>query len=361
MLDADDLHALGLYDPGDEHAEQRLELLRYLADLGATTHDLVAYRDSLPGLAMALAVRGGPAITLTETVERSGLSSEQVRKLNRAAGFADPDSDQPIFTEGFVELAAGLGAAEAFFGEEVLYQLVRVMGAAMARVADAMVSAFLANVEPAARLEDPVGMAVARANADAASLVPMVAPALDVLFRQHLLTAQRTVLDDELTGYETQQLVVGFVDLVGSTGLAEELTMAELGGVLTTFENLASDTVRAAGGRVVKLIGDEIMYTTSDAASACAIALDLADVFRDHPTVPAVRGGLAGGRVMLRDGDVFGPVVNAAARAVKVAAPGEVIAASDVADEAGLSSEPRGHHQLKGISQPLLLHALVRS
>src|SRR4029077_10382057 len=126
-------------------------------------------------------------------------------------------------------------------------QLVRVMGSAMARVADAVVSAFLVNIEPTARLQDPVGLGVARANFETAALLPMVAPALDVLFRQHVLGAQRTVLDKELlVGYETQRLVVGFVDLVGSTELAERLSMGDHGAVLTVFENLATDIVTAA-------------------------------------------------------------------------------------------------------------------
>jgi adenylate cyclase len=191
-------------------------------------------------------------------------------------------------------------------------------------------------------------------------LLPLVAPAFDVLFRQHLLAAQRTVLDNDLVGYETQQLIVGFADLVGSTDLAQHLTMGEFGLVLTTFENLASDTVTAAGGRVIKLIGDEILYTAPDATSACAIALDLADSFRDHPIVPPVRVGLAGGQVMLRDGDVFGPVVNLADRAVKVADPGEVVATADVADAAGFRPERRDLHQLKGFSQAIVLQRLER-
>lgn len=113
------------------------------------------------------------------------------------------------------------------FGEEVQRQLLRVMGFAMARVADAVVSAFLVNVEPAARREDPVGLATARANVEAASLLPLVAPTLDLLFRQHLLAAQRDVLaDPDLVGYETQWLVAGFVDLVGSTELGEQLARA---------------------------------------------------------------------------------------------------------------------------------------
>ena len=360
VLDADALETLGVYDANGEHAEQRLELLRYLMRLGASADDLLVYRDRLPGLAMVLALRGGSALTMAEIAQRSGLSEGRVRRLVRAAGFADPDADKPVFIEAFVSLAVGLGAVEAIFGEEVLFQLVRVLGAAMARVADAVVSAFLVNVEPAARLQDPVGLAVAQANVEAAGLLPLVAPALDVLFRQHVLAAQRTMVDDNPVGYETQQLIVGFVDLVGSTDLAEQLSMAELGVVLTTFENLAADVVTAAGGREIKLIGDEILYTTSDAAAACAIALDLAESFRDHPIVPPIRAGLAGGQVMLRDGDVFGPIVNLAARAVKVAEPGEVVVTADLAESSGFRSESRRQHSLKGFAQDIVLQRLVR-
>ena len=61
-----------------------------------------------------------------------------------------------MLSERFIEVAESLAAAEALFGEEVVFQLLRVMGSAMARVADAMVSAFLVNIEPATRGEDPV-------------------------------------------------------------------------------------------------------------------------------------------------------------------------------------------------------------
>ncbi|MGC1799818.1 MAG: adenylate/guanylate cyclase domain-containing protein, partial [Solirubrobacterales bacterium] len=137
------------------------------------------------------------------------------------------------------------------------------------------------------------------------------------------LNGRRSILDDPVAGYESQRMCVGFVDLDGSTVLAQRLSTRELGTVLTEFEHVAADTVTSAGGRVVKLIGDEVLYTASDEASACTIALNLATTFTDHPV--AVRAGVAGGDVLLRDGDVFGPVVNLAARAVKVAAAGEVV------------------------------------
>jgi class 3 adenylate cyclase len=343
-----ELRELGLYHPDGPFAEQRLELLRYVIDLGATVEDLVAYREELPGLAMVVALRGGGALTFDQVVARSGVAARDVHQIVRAAGFPQPGPEDRVFAEGFVSLCRLVPVAKAIFGEEAVLQLVRVMGSAMARVADALVSSFLANVEPAARLEDPVGLAVARANTQAVALFPEVAPALDVLLRQHLVGVRRASTAESEAGFETRQLCVGFVDLVDSTSLAQRLSMAELGGVLTQFENITTDMVTAEGGRVVKLIGDEVLYTAADGATGCRIALDLAATFADHPSVPRVRAGVASGDVMLRDGDVFGPVVNLAARAAKVGGPGEVVAPTDVALSAGLPFDPLGPLLVRG-------------
>ncbi len=50
------------------------------------------------------------------------------------------------------------------------------------------------------------------------------------------------------------------------------------------------------------------------------------------PRLPRGRAGVAAGAGTIRDGDCFGPVVNLAARAVKHAAPSQVVAAREVAD-----------------------------
>jgi class 3 adenylate cyclase len=354
-MSAAEFEQLGVYDPHGPHAAQRLELLEFLVRLGATADDLVAFRDGLPGLASVVAIRGGSVVTLAEAAERSGMSEAKLRRLNRAAGFPDPGSDDRVIAEPFIGVAAVLTAAESVFGEEAVMQLIRVMGSAMARVADALVSAFLVNVEPTVRGSDPVGLGVARANSEAAALLPGVAPALDALLRQHLIVARRTILGDAEPIYETQRICVGFVDLVGSTALSQRLTTGELGAVLTEFENTASDIVTAGGGRVVKLIGDEILYTAGDERSACTIALELVAAFSEHPRIPTVRAGVAAGNVMLRDGDVFGPVVNLAARAVKAAAPSEVVTPPEVAAAAGRPSKPLGQQHLKGFDDQIEL------
>jgi class 3 adenylate cyclase len=348
-LNAEGFEALGVYDPGAPHAAQRLELLEYLVGLGATADDLVARRDELPALALVVSMRAGRALTVSEAVKRSGISEEKLLRIMRAAGFAEPGPADRVIAERVADLAAGLAAAESVFGEDAVVQLVRVMGSAMARLADAIVSAFLVNVEPAVRDEDPVGLSVARANAEATELMPTVGGALDVLLRQHIIAAQRTILGVTTdTGYESRRMCVGFVDLVGSTALTQRLSTRELGSVLTEFEEVAADHVTSAGGRVVKLIGDEVLYSAADEAVGCTIALDLARTFAAHPVLPPVRAGVAAGDVVLRDGDVFGPVVNLAARAAKVAAAGEVVAPAAVATAAGIRAEPFGQHELQG-------------
>jgi adenylate cyclase len=295
-LTAADFEALGVYDPGAPHAPQKLQLLVYLVGLGATAEDLLAHREGLPGLASVVAMRSGLSLTASEAAERAGISAEKLLQITTAAGFAMPGPDDHVMSEQLAGLAAGMTAAEEVFGEDAVLQLLRVMGSSMARLADAMVSAFLVNVEPTVRDEDPVGLGIARANAEAAALVPTAIAALDVLLRQHIISGRRTILGDAIEdGYETQRMFVGFVDLVGSTALAQRLTTRELGAVLTQFEHAAADSTTALGGRVVKLIGDEVLYTATDASSACMIALNLAAMFTGHPVVPPVRAGIADG------------------------------------------------------------------
>src|SRR5439155_11240183 len=184
--------------------------------------------------------------------------------------------------------------------------------------------------------------------------------AIDVLFRQHVVAARRSGLGlDADTHYETQRMSVGFVDLVGSTSLAQRLTTQDLGALLTEFENTAADTVTAHGGRVVKLIGDEVLYTAPDEHTASAIAFELVRIYGEHPRIPDVRAGLASGDLLLRDGDVFGPVVNLAARAVETAGPGDVVAPIAFARAAGMKAGSSGAQQLKGLDTPIELSRLI--
>jgi adenylate cyclase len=334
------------------------ELEGFLRDLGATDEDLVEYAEELPALASVLLLRPGKErLTLREAADRAGISMEEATRMWLISGFALAQPDARVTSETEVTLFQTMKAAAGLFGEDPVLQLSRVIGSSMARIADAAVSMFLVNLElPLHARETDVEMAVAKANVDAVSFIPALSQAMDVLLRRHIIAARRGFIGVQVEGgSETQRLAVGFVDLVGSTALAQNHTLADWGASLSEFEQLAQDTIVAAGARLVKLIGDEVMYSTLSADVALGVARTLSAALRDHPRLPPVRVGLAFGDVMTRDGDCFGHVVNVAARAVKLAEPSQVVLSAEfrnaLPDASSLQS--LGLRQVKGIDEPM--------
>jgi adenylate cyclase len=110
-------------------------------------------------------------------------------------------------------------------------------------------------------------------------------------------------------------------------------------------------------GRVVKLIGDEVMFVTRRAAAACEIALGLIESFAGDAAVTP-RGAIAYGEMLVRGGDYYGPIVNLASRVAQTAVPSELLVTSAVASAASDSTitfEPAGKRMLKGFDEPVSL------
>lgn len=336
----------------------RTKLIEFLIGMGATEEDIEQYANELPSLASVVLLRPGKErLTLAECADRAGMTVEEVRRLWLLTGFADPAPDARVTSEAEVSLFQMVKAAGALFGEDAVLQLSRVIGSSMARIADAAVSMFLVNVELPLHVDEAdIELAVAKANVDAVSFIPALTEAMGLLLRRHIIAGRRGFFGVQVDGgSETQRLAIGFVDLVGSTSLAQTTTLAEMGAVLSRFEELSYDAVASRGARLVKLIGDEVMLSTPNADVALAVASEIVEALRSHRDVPPVRAGLAFGDVMTRDGDCFGPVVNVAARAVKLAEPSQVVMSAAfraaLSDTSALRS--MGPKSVKGIDEPL--------
>src|SRR5437870_2321682 len=137
---------------------------------------------------------GRPTLTLADMAARAGLPIDVVTRRWRAAGFPDPGPDTPVVSEAESEVFAMLEGAERLFGREAVLQLTRVIGSATARIADAAVSTFLVNAELPRLGTAQAELAVARANAEAATLLPLLFRAIEVILRRHLLAARRSLL-----------------------------------------------------------------------------------------------------------------------------------------------------------------------
>ncbi len=370
-VDASDFEAEGLYDPASPDAEERLALLEYLVGLGATLDDMRAadVDGRLVALAGSVVLRGSePRISTRELADRAGMPLETVERVLRAAGLAEADSDVPRFVESDVATFEAFKLAAELFGEEVVVQFTRAMGASIARVAEAAVGMFAINVlgpmaEAGATLVERAAQGVE--GAVTLSTLPQV---FQTILAPHLEAAnRRSALSGSLdAGYRQAQLAVGFVDLVGFTTRSQELSTHELAHSITDFEGTATDIITAHDGHVVKMIGDEAMFVAVDVAAACRTALDLCTFVSAHPVLTELRGGLAFGGLVRSEGDYYGPVVNLAARAVKLAAPGAVVCTTAVRDavgrpaDEGLRFSGAGTHELRGFDEPVELVAVGR-
>jgi adenylate cyclase len=209
--------------------------------------------------------------------------------------------------------------------------------------------------------------ATARAAAvKLAEIADDLEPLLIYAWRRHLSAAISRMVTDAEPIPDQPGVVrsVGFADLVSFTRLVRRLSERDLARVVQRFEALASDIITAHGGRVIKTVGDEVLFVAIGAAPAAAIALDLVEAMALDDVLPDVRVGMASGRVISRLGDVFGTTVNLASRLTAVAKPRSVLVdsglAASLASMSGFEMTPLRRRTLRGIG-PVTPWALRRA
>jgi adenylate cyclase len=276
----------------------------------------------------------GERYTQDELVEITGMPLDMASRFWRALGFADASADDKIFTDldieaiGVLQTMIDIGAADV----DTALQLARVIGSSMARIAEAEVAPAMRGMiaAPGPGAESSVEAADRFVRLADRSL-PAMSRLLEFAWRRHVQASVRRamLLRSRHAPGALPELCVGFADMVGFTMLSQQLSEEELAALVSRFEDVAHDTVTARGGRVVKMIGDEVMFVTDTATGAARIALALAEAYADDELLSDVRVALAVGPVLLQDGDFYGPVVNLASRAADIAAPGSVLVSDE--------------------------------
>jgi adenylate cyclase len=266
---------------------------------------------------------------IDEVAHLSGVDADSIRSYWRALGFPEPLSGQAVFTDSDIAMLSAVVSfiVEGTLDPDLAVQMARVIGSAMDKVATAQVDALETRREEREAGEVPPLLGAARSTAELLSLMPKV---MEFVWRRQLAAAARRRMMRAAASEEGTGVIVGFADLVGFTAKTQQLTEHELAEVVRRFETVAYDVVSAHEGRVVKMIGDEVMFLHHDIGEGAELALDLAERFRDDPILSDVRVGLACGPVLERDGDVYGNVVNLANRIVSVAYPGSVVVSEQV-------------------------------
>lgn len=266
-------------------------------------------------------------LTSEQVAQKAGLDPELTERFWRSLGFADSGED-PAYGESDVDAARLAAAAieQGLLEERTVFRMTRALGQTLARLADWEVQTIVDQVET----DVSEGRAESRL-ASAVQIAEQVGPGFERLllyaWRRHLAAAAARLeaigaLDTELL---STTMSVGFADLSRFTAMTNTLDDVRLGELVENFETRASDVVTSREGRVIKALGDAVLFVNPDPREATLTSLELVANIGSRDDLPDVRVGLATGSLISRLGDVFGPPVNLAARLSHVARSNRVL------------------------------------
>jgi adenylate cyclase len=308
-----------------DHAPARervwLGRLGRLLDLGASPE--VRQDDDARHRQFEELILGGPRrYTRAQLLAESGMDPDLMIQLWRSLGFAEVPDDEVVFTEGDrdalsqLELLRQAGLLPVAVEDAV----ARSVGQAMAGLADWQIEMLYQLFDYGHRTVDEREMMEITER-----VIPLLEQMQGYVWRRHLAAAAGRVLAATPGESETQTLTVGFADLVGFTRATRRLSPTDLTKLIGDFQGVATDVVATCRGRVVKTVGDEVLFVADAAPDCVEIALQLVERLAATPSLPELRIGLAVGEVVTRFGDVYGEAVNIAARLTAHARPGRIL------------------------------------
>ncbi|WP_116452654.1 adenylate/guanylate cyclase domain-containing protein [Blastococcus litoris] len=279
-----------------------------------------------------LLLDGPRRYTRLEVAQLAGMPPERTQRLWRALGFPDAADDDPAFTDADVAALGVLSSMieSGFVGPDTEASIARAMGQSLSRLADWQTDMLADALARAGGDDDRPTASVDEAIDAARLLLPKLRQVQDYVWRRHLAANADRLLAATGTG-DRRELAVGFADLVGYTSRSRGMGGRELGAMVEDFESIATEVIARHHGRVVKTVGDGVLFTAASAVDAVRIGLSL-PVAWNADERPPLRVGAAYGAVLTRLGDVYSPVVNLASRLTSLARPGTMLVDRDLAD-----------------------------
>lgn len=287
---------------------------------------------------------GDPSLSLSQVADAAGTSLDLARRFWRAMGFSDVAPDVVRFTGSDVAALRELAdlidekddgapspsAPGGGLAASSVLELLRAQSYTMDRLVLWQFETLVSDISQRYRLDDTSARLVALDHVD--EMISLMRAQLDYVWRRHLAALLgRTDTEVAKRGREDAgpdmyplSRALGFVDIVSFTQRAQTMGRHELSTMLNDFETTARNVVTSRGARVVKTIGDAVMYIADDVETGAEVVTALVDELQSGPETLRVRASLVAGRVVSRSGDVFGPPVNLASRLVDTAEPGGI-------------------------------------
>lgn len=316
MTEADDA------TPGDvDDVEATVEAL---VELGVGEDEARAAVDEgrVPLVLASQALDEPGRYSLEDLSEASGLQVEVLDELLDTVG-------GDAYTQSDLDAAHLFAQLLEVLPLDALLRLSRSRSIALSAVARADMSLVRDNIVLPLREAGADDLAIAIALAEHAGRFDRISRRLLAHeYRHHIRQQLRSELAVLAAQSDTPEIdaVVGFVDLVGYTALAARVDPTGLDELLDDFEQRVLEAAATDDDvTVVKFLGDAAMFVSSDLHALVDVLLRLTTEPDDPDEMP-VRGGIAAGEVLLREGDYYGTPVNVAARLTDIARPWSLLA-----------------------------------
>lgn len=268
-------------------------------------------------------ILGGPRrYNLEQVLGGTGMDPEVATRLWRSMGFAAVEPDEMVFTDGDREAIVQVQnlRSELLVPLEVQEAVTRTIGQAMAGLADWQVEMVYQLIQTG-----PTEVDESEIIDLGSRILPLLQRMQTYIWRRHLAAATGRLLRHLPDDSETRNLTIGFADMVGFTRATRRMTPVELTRLIEGFQSVAAQVVSESNGRVVKTVGDEVLFSAQRPQDGAEIALQLVERLAENDSLPELRIGVAVGPVVTRFGDVYGEVVNIAARLTTHARPGRIL------------------------------------
>ena len=286
-------------------------------------------------------IGGAPTMTMREMAQQLGVSVAEIDHFWTSCGFPKADPDSYMFTE---QDAQAIGEWKQEFGEGTLGRTtVTSLLRAQSYMADRLVlwqlEAIVTDFQERMGLDDTSARLVVLDKID--EYIDLLQSQLGYAWRRQmaylLLNTNREVEmregKDAATDSYPLERSMGFVDMVAYTRRSSTMSGAALADLVQSFEMACRDVITTRGGRVVKTLGDAVLYVADDLLVAADIVCSIVELLKSRPEILPVRASLVHGRVVSRSGDIFGPPVNLASRLVDIAPRGQILMDADSAKQ----------------------------
>lgn len=351
---------------------ERARLVDYLLRHGLARDELAeaARTNGLPLLVLSQTLAGRATVTRKQMARHAGVPVELVDALTQSLGVASGHEDEAVYTDREVQAIRLIGALRSVYSDEDLVEVASVVGRAVHEIAEAALELFRRRfAQPFAEAGAGELEMMLRLATVIDLTVPTTGPMLELVLRRQLEVTSRSeaIMQLESAGGSLDgqvELAVGFADIVGFTAASAHLNALEVSQMAARLLRSAEGAFPVHGARVVKTIGDAVMFTAPDAASAARAAGDLLRAWSKND-FPPLRVGIAQGPMLRAYADYFGRTVNIASRLTDVAPAGTIyVQKSKPAVRAttwragGLRATDGGEKALKGIRGKVAVVAL---